>query len=54
MVDLFIINNGRCVLLAGSERDKDEFISLLLCKISEPEAEPFASQWQKMLFIAME
>jgi hypothetical protein len=47
IVDLFIINNGSCVLLAGSERDKDNCISPLLCKIIEPESWAFTSQWQK-------
>jgi hypothetical protein len=55
IVDLFIINNGSCVLLAGSERDKYDCISPLLCKINEMESWAFTPQWQKKrCFISME
>jgi hypothetical protein len=37
MIDLFIINNGSCVLLPGTEGDKfHELIRSLLCKRIQP------------------
>lgn len=37
MMDLFIVNNGACVLLAGTKGDKfHELIRSLLCKCVQP------------------
>lgn len=54
MLDLFIINNGSCVLLSGSERDKAEFISPLLYGIIEPEIWTSHITLAKKCFILME